>query len=51
MAQAILTSKGTVVTHQTLRKIRKSGLFYNSDKGKHNSFDNIIEKKIGISMS
>ena len=51
MAQDILTSKGTVVTRQNLRKIRKSELICESQKRKPNLFDDIIENKIGRSMS
>ena len=51
MAQAILTSKVTVVTGQTLSKLRKSELVCESEKRKHNLFGGIIEKKLGSSMS
>ena len=51
MAQAIFTSKVTVVTHQTLLKFRESELVCESDKRKCNLFDDIIEKKLGKFMS
>ena len=51
MAHAILTSKVTVVTRQTLHKIRKSELVCESKKRNRNLFDDVIEKKLGSSMS
>ena len=47
MAQAILTSKGTVVTRRTLCKLLKSDIVCDSDKRKRNLFDDIIEKNSG----
>ena len=50
MAQAKITSKGTIVTRLTLRKLRKSELFCESEKRKHNLFNDVSEKKLGSSM-
>ena len=51
MAQLILTSKGTVVTCQTLRKLQESALVCEYEKRKHNLFDDVIDKKLGSFMS
>ena len=50
MSHKILTSKGTIATRRTLRKILKSELVFNYDKSKRNLFGDFIEKKIGSSM-
>ena len=51
MAQAKITFKGTIVTRQTLCKLRKSEIFCEYDKRKRNLFYYNIEKKLGRSMS
>ena len=51
MSQAILTRKGTVVIYLSRRKTRKSELVCESEKKKRNLFYDVIEKKLGRSMS
>ena len=46
-----LQIKGTVVTHQTLCKLQKSDLVWDYEKRKINLLDDVIKKKIGISVS
>ena len=48
--QAPLTSKGTVVTCQTISKLRKSELVCQYERRKENLFDDNIEKKLGSSI-
>ena len=50
MDQAILTSKVTVITLQTMRKLRSSKVSCESQKRKRNLFDDNIEKKLGSSI-
>ena len=47
MAQVILKNKVTVFTRQTLSKLQRSDLVFESDKSKRNIFYGIIEKKLG----
>lgn len=50
MAQAVLTSKGTVIPRRTLRRLLVSELHSNSEKKKRSIFDDIIRSKLGDSM-
>ena len=50
MAQAILTSKGTIVPRRSMRKLTHGELHSDSEKKKRNLFDSIIVKKLGDSM-
>ena len=47
MAQTIATSKDTVVSRRTLRKIPSSELHNNADKEKHASIDRIFKSELG----
>ena len=51
MPHVILRSKGTFFTCQTLHKFLNSELVCESEKRKHNLFDNFIEIKIGSYVS
>ena len=51
MDQPILTGKGTVVTLWNLRKLRKSELVCEYEKRKPNLFDDVIQEKLGSSIS
>ena len=50
MAQAILTSKGTVVPRRTIRRLRKEELYSEVEKRKRQLFDDLIRSKMGDSM-
>ena len=51
MAQAILTSKGTIIPRRSLRKLLVSELHSESEKRKRQLYDDIIRKKLGDSMT
>ena len=51
MAQAVLTSKGTVVPRRTLRRLTVAELHSEVEKRKRSVFDDIIKSKMGDSMS
>ena len=51
MAQAILTSQGTVIPRRTIRKLNKAELHDETEKRKRQLFDDLIRSKLGDSMS
>ena len=51
MAQAILTSKGTVVPRRSVRPLNKAELVSDIEKRKRTVFDDLIAKKLGTSMT
>ena len=51
MAQAVLTSKGTVVPRRTMRKLTKAELLSEIEKKKRQTFDDYIKSKLGDSLS
>ena len=51
MAQSVVTSKGTVITRRTLRKLRTDEIHSETEKRKRSIFDDVILKKLGDSMS
>ena len=51
MAQAVLTSKGTVVSHRTIRKLSRAELHLESEKRKRTIFDDLISKKYGDTIN
>jgi len=51
MAQAILTSKGTIVPRRTIRSLRTEELYSETEKAKRKLFDSLIQSKLGSSMS
>ena len=51
MAQSVLTSKGTVITRRTMRRLKTAELHSESEKKKRAVFDALIDKKLGNSMA
>ena len=51
MAQAVLTSNGTVIPRRLLRKLLVSELHSESEKRKRQIFDDIIRKKLGDAIT
>ena len=51
MAQAVLTSNGTVIPRRSLRKLLVSELHSESEKRKRQIFDDIIGKKLGDAIT
>ncbi len=51
MAQAVLTSKGTVVPRRTMRRLTTGELNSESEKRKREIFDDVIRSKLGDSMN
>ena len=51
MAQAILTSKGSVVPRQSLRKLSQDELISESEKEKRSSFTAAVKAKLGDSVT
>ena len=51
MAQAVLTSNGTVIPRRSLRKLLVAELHLESEKRKRQIFDDIIRKKLGDSIT
>ncbi len=51
MAQAVLTSKGTIIPRRSLRKLLISELHAESEKRKRQLYDDIIRKKLGDSIT
>ena len=51
MAQAVLTSKGTVIPRRSLRKLLVSGLHSETEKHKCQLFEDVIRKKLGDAMA
>ena len=47
MAQAVLTSNGTVIPRRTLRKLTKSERHDETEKVKRETFDTLIRDKLG----
>ena len=51
MAQAVLTSKGTVIPRRTLRKLTATEVHSEVEKRKRSIFDGIIKSKLGSSVT
>ena len=51
MAQAVLTSKGTIIPRRSLRKLLISELHAESEKRKRQLYDDVIRKKLGDSIT
>ena len=51
MAQAVLTSKGTVIPRRTLRKLDISEIHSETEKRKRQLFDDVIREKLGDAMA
>ena len=51
MAQAVLTSKGTIIPRRTLRKLTPAELASSTEEHKRKHFDDIISSKLGDSMT
>ena len=50
MAQSVLTFNGTVVTRQSIRRLRPSEVNSTTEQRKRKLFDDRVEKKLGSSM-
>jgi hypothetical protein len=51
MAQAILTSKGTIIPRRTIRKLKQDELISEIEKRKRQLFDDLIRSTLGDSMN
>ena len=51
MAQAVLSSKGTILPRRTLRKLRREELHDETEKRKRQLFDDLIRAKLGDSIT
>lgn len=51
MAQAVLTSKGTIIPRRSLRKLLVSELHAESEKRERQLYDDIVRKKLGDSIA
>ena len=51
MAQAVLTSKETVIPRRTLRKLTRAELYSEVEKRKRDIFDSVVTSKLGSSIS
>ena len=51
MAQAVLNSKSMVIPRRTIRKLRKDEIFCESENRKRRLFEDLIQKRLGDSMS
>ena len=51
MAQAVLTSKATVVPRRTMRKLTKAELLSDIEKRNRYTFDELIKSKLGNSIT